>query len=236
MTGQPLAGAVALVAGASGGIGRAVALALARAGAARLLLLGRDHARLARVAVEVSEAGALADAHAMDFEQAVAPDLPDRLHLLVHAAGAYEAAPVADTDVNGADRLWRVNARAPLLLTRAALPALEAAGGDVVFLNSTRGLASGRNAAAYAASKHALRAVADSVRAEVGPRGIRVLSIYLGRTDTPMQRALLAAEGRTAEPDKLLRPEDVAAMLLAAVTLPRNAEVTELSIRPSRPY
>jgi NAD(P)-dependent dehydrogenase (short-subunit alcohol dehydrogenase family) len=134
------------------------------------------------------------------------------------------------------DRQLAVNLRGPLLLTRAALPALTQARGMIVFVNSTQGLAASRGTAAYAASKHALRAVADALRAEVNPLGIRVLSIYPGRTDTPMQRAILAEEGRAPDPDRLLRPEDIAAMIVAAASLPRNAEVTDLTIRPSRPY
>lgn len=233
--GNPLDGAVAMVSGASGGIGGAIALGLARAGVARLVLLGRDPARLARLAVEVAEAGAMADAEMPDLAAGGLPTLPDRLDLLVHAAGVHARAPVEATEAAMADLLWTTNARAPLLLTRAALPALEEAGGMVVFVNSTQGLSAGPGAAAYAASKHGLRAIADSLRIEAGPRGVRVLSVFPGRTDTPMQRALLAQEGRAPDPARLLRPEDIAAMVVAAAALPRSAEVTEIALRPSRP-
>jgi NADP-dependent 3-hydroxy acid dehydrogenase YdfG len=236
MTVGSLSGATVLVAGASGGIGRGVAIAAAQAGAARLILVGRDPGRLAHVAVEVTRAGAIADAESVDLAAGHLPHLPDRLDLLVHALGAHALAPLAGTDAAMADAMWATNARAPLLLTRAATPALEAADGMAVFVNSSQGLAAGRNAAAYAASKHALRAVADSVRAEVGARGVRVLSVYPGRTDTLMQRALLATEGRAPDPARLLRPEDVAAMIIAAASLPKNAEVTDITIRPARPY
>jgi NADP-dependent 3-hydroxy acid dehydrogenase YdfG len=236
MAGGVLHGAVALVAGAGGGIGGATARALAAAGAARLILLGRDAGALARVAAEVREAGAVAEPLLHDLATTRAPVLPDRLDLLVHAAGLHRMAPVARTDPGVIETQFGVNLRGPLLLTRAALPALTAARGMVVFVNSTQGLAAGRGAAAYAASKHALRAVADSLRAEVNPLGIRVLSLYPGRTDTPMQRALLAEEGRAPEEGKLLAPEDVAAMILAAALLPRRAEVTDITLRPARPY
>jgi NADP-dependent 3-hydroxy acid dehydrogenase YdfG len=232
----PLAGATVLVAGASGGIGRAVALAAAEAGAARLLLVGRNGAKLAHLAVEVTQAGAIADAETADLAAGEMPTLPDRLDLLVHAAGVHALAPLGATEAGTADLVWSVNARAPLLLTRAAQPALEAAGGLVVFVNSSQGISAGRHAAAYAASKHALRAIADSVRLELGPRGVRVTSIYPGRTDTPMRRALLAAEGRAPDPDRLLRPQDVAAMIIAAASLPKSAEVTDIALRPLRPH
>jgi NADP-dependent 3-hydroxy acid dehydrogenase YdfG len=231
-----LHGAVALVAGAAGGIGAAVARALAEAGASRLLLLARDAARLSPLATALRAAGAQVEVIAHDLAAPHAPPLPDRLDLLVHAAGAHGLAPVAETDAAMLDAQIAVNLRGPLLLTRAALPALEAAGGMVVFVNSSQGLAAGRNAAAYAAGKHGLRALADSLRAEANPRGIRVLSLYPGRTDTPMQQALLAKEGRAPDPERLLAPEDVAAMLVAAASLPRRAEVTDITLRPSRPY
>ncbi|MGG5808733.1 SDR family NAD(P)-dependent oxidoreductase [Falsiroseomonas sp. CW058] len=236
MAGQGVRGAVALVAGAGGGIGAAIAEALAAAGAARLLLLARDAAKIRPLLDRLAAGGTAAEVLLHDLAQPGAPALPDRLDLLVHAAGAHGLAPVGETDAALLDAQIAVNLRAPLLLTRAALPALEASRGMVVFVNSSQGLAAGRNAAAYAASKHGLRALADSLRAEVNPRGIRVLSIYPGRTDTPMQRALLAREGREPDPARLLAPADVAAMVLAAASLPPNAEVTDITIRPAMPY
>jgi NADP-dependent 3-hydroxy acid dehydrogenase YdfG len=84
----------------------------------------------------------------------------------------------------------------------------------------------------YAASKHALRAVADSLRDEVNPSCIRVQSVYLGRTATPMQAAIHAAEGKPYQPELLIQPEDVASTIIHAVGLPRTAEITEISMRP----
>ncbi len=101
-----------------------------------------------------------------------------------------------------------------------------------MFINSSAGLlAAGAGKAAYAASKHALRAAADALRAEVNPE-VRVLSIYPGRTDTPMQSAILEEERRRAPPGTLLSPEDVAAMVMASLNLDATAEVTEIVMRP----
>jgi NADP-dependent 3-hydroxy acid dehydrogenase YdfG len=106
--------------------------------------------------------------------------------------------------------------------------------GDIVFINSTAVLLPARpEIAHYAASKHALRAIADGVRAAVNPMGVRVLSIYAGRTATPMQEAVFRHEGRAYDADKLLQPRDVAAMLVSALLLPRTAEVTDITIRPA---
>jgi NADP-dependent 3-hydroxy acid dehydrogenase YdfG len=234
--GDALRGKVAVISGAGGGIGAAVARGLARAGAAGLVLLSRDPTGLAGLMAEARAAGAQVEALAHELEESAVPPLPGRVDLLIHAAGVHRRAAVAETESLMLDRQLAVNLRGPLLLTRAALPALTEARGLVVFVNSTQGLAASRGAGAYAASKHGLRALADALRAEVNPLGIRVLSVYPGRTDTAMQRAILAEEGRAPDPERLLRPEDVAAMILAAASLPPNAEVTDLTIRPSRPY
>ena len=86
--------------------------------------------------------------------------------------------------------------------------------------------------AQYAATKHALRALADALREEVNERGVRVLSVFLGRTASRMQQAVHQHEKRPYNPGRLLQPSDVASMVLAALRLPRTAEVTDLHIRP----
>jgi NAD(P)-dependent dehydrogenase (short-subunit alcohol dehydrogenase family) len=232
-------GMTALVTGASSGIGRAIAEALAGQGAG-LLLLGRDAPRLEAAIASCRAAGSpMAEARLADLagpEEVLTAQLPQRLDILVHAAGAHGLAPVEGTTPALLDAQLAVNLRAPLLLTRAALPALRASGqGQVVFVNSTQGLSAGRGAAAYAAAKHGLRALADSLRQEVNADGIRVLSLFPGRTATPMQEALYAREQKPWRPEALMQPEDVAAMALAALLLPRTAEVTEITMRPLRP-
>lgn len=204
----------------------------------RVVLVGRQldslrqTARLAGGAAEIvaadlaTETGIAAVAHAA----------PASLRVLVHSAGIFARGTVAET----AAPEWRmtaaVNVHAPMLLTAACFGALRAARGHVVFINSSAGLQrGGAGTAAYAASKHALRAAVDALRQEVNAHGIRVLSVFPGRTDTPMQKAVLEAEGRSAKPGTLLAPEDVAEMVVAALRLPPRAEVTELAIRPSLP-
>jgi NADP-dependent 3-hydroxy acid dehydrogenase YdfG len=113
------------------------------------------------------------------------------------------------------------------------LPSLVAARGQIVFINSSVGQSVKRpEVAQYAATKHALRAIADSIREEVNPKGVRVLSLYLGRTATPMQEAVAREEGRNYNPESLLQPDDVAEVVVHTLTLPRTAEVTDISIRP----
>jgi NADP-dependent 3-hydroxy acid dehydrogenase YdfG len=154
------------------------------------------------------------------------------MHVLVHAAGAIALGSVADSRLEDFDLQHRVNVRAPYQLTRALLPLILSVQGQVVFINSSAGLAAREQVSQYAATKHALKAVADSLRAEVNPDGIRVLSVYLGRTATRMQSEVHAREGKPYFPERLLQPEDVASVVVNALELPRTAEVTDIHIRP----
>jgi NADP-dependent 3-hydroxy acid dehydrogenase YdfG len=88
------------------------------------------------------------------------------------------------------------------------------------------------NVGQYASTKHALKAVADSLRAEVDAEGVRVLSVYPGRTATPMQASVHEREGMAYIPERLMQPEDVAGVVINALCLPRTAEVTDIHIRP----
>jgi short-subunit dehydrogenase len=112
------------------------------------------------------------------------------------------------------------------------LPLLKMQKGQIVFINSSVGLVSKANLSQYAATKHALRAFADSLREEVNEMGIRVLSVFPGRTATPMQEMIFNWEGKDYPPTRLLQPQDVAAVVIHALSLPRTAEVTDISIRP----
>ena len=86
--------------------------------------------------------------------------------------------------------------------------------------------------AQYDSTKHALKAVADSLRGEINTHGVRVLSVYLGRTASEMQERIYQMEGRPYRPELLLQPGDVASIIVSALSLPSTAEVTDISIRP----
>jgi NADP-dependent 3-hydroxy acid dehydrogenase YdfG len=117
------------------------------------------------------------------------------------------------------------------VLTQALLPGLRRARGQVVFINSSAALRSSATNVLYAATKAGLKAFADGLRAEVNQDGVRVVSVYAGRTATPMQEAVHEREGRQYRPDVLLRPEDIAEVVLGALALPASAEVTDVNIR-----
>jgi NAD(P)-dependent dehydrogenase (short-subunit alcohol dehydrogenase family) len=130
------------------------------------------------------------------------------------------------------DRQFAINVRAAYAVSQGLLPMLKSSQGEIVFLNSSAGLSGRAGSSQYAATKHALRGLADSLREEVNGEGVRVLSVYLGRTATPMQAAVHRSEERAYEPERLIRPEDVASMVVSALRLPRSVEVTDMTLRP----
>jgi NADP-dependent 3-hydroxy acid dehydrogenase YdfG len=235
-----LRGLVALITGASGGIGEAIAIQLARAGS-RLMLAGRNAEKLDLVAERARDLSPKVETFAADLaEDDKVRALADRavaayggVDLLIHSIGLFLGGPFATSPVEDLDRQYRINVHAPYLLTQALLPSLIARQGQVVFVNSSSGFHPARAGwVSYSASKHALRAVADGLRDEVNKNGVRVITVFPGRTATPMQEEVHRYEGRVYDPERFLQPRDVAAAVLNALALPRTAEVTDLHIRP----
>ncbi|HEY9421388.1 MAG TPA: SDR family oxidoreductase [Thermoanaerobaculia bacterium] len=234
-------GMVAVVTGASSGIGEAIAIQLAREGT-RLLLVGRSAEKLDLVAERARDLSPAVEIFVADLaEDDQVQALADRavaafggVDILVHSIGLFLGGPF-ESSVDVLDRQYRINTRVPYLLTQKLLPSLIARQGQVVFINSSAGHHAARSGwVAYSASKHALRAIADGLRDEVNKKGVRVLSVFPGRTATPMQEEVHRYEGRDYDPERFLQPRDVAAAVLNALALPRTAEVTDLQIRPMR--
>ena len=200
---------LALVTGASRGIGAAVARALAADH--DLLLGGRDAGALAALAGELPGATPWPVELTDDAALAAAVRGIERLDVLVHSAGVGLLGPVADTPAGTWRHQFEVNVVAVAELTRLLLPALRAARGRVVLLNSGAGLRARAGWASYAASKFALRAFADALRAEEEGNGVRVTSVHPGRTDTDMQRDVVRQEGGEYRAAAYLRAESVAA-------------------------
>jgi NADP-dependent 3-hydroxy acid dehydrogenase YdfG len=155
-----------------------------------------------------------------------------RLDILVHSNGTHTSGPLDRARLRDFDRLWSTNVRSPFLLTQTLLPALRASSGQIVFVNSSVGLHTRPGVGQFSATQHALRALAETLRAELNPEGIRVLNVFPGRTATDRQRKIFRDEGRAYEPDRLLQPENVADVIVAALALPRTAEVTDIRVRP----
>ena len=224
-----------LLTGAGAGIGAAVARRLAARGDDLVLL-----ARSERRAAELRDAFPGARTLVADLGAPAAlagglrdQGLPDRLDSLQHVAGVVELGTVADLDEDAWRQTIDVNLLAPAALTRLLLPALRAARGHVVFVNSGAGLSAHPLWSAYAASKHGLKALADALRGEEGPHGVRVTTVYPGRTATAMQAKVHEQEGKDYDPGRWIDPESVATAVLTALDLPRDAELTDLTVRPT---
>ena len=230
---------VAIVTGASSGIGRAIALALAAQGACPYIV-GRNTDALREVTEAARRDSPKAQMYRADLLreediQALVSDVErahGKLDILVHCAGSISHGELANTSVSELDTLYRANVRGPYLLTQLALPLLRVGPGQIVFINSSSGLRARARAGQFSATQHAMKAIADSLRDEVNADGIRVLNVFPGRTATPRTERLFRQEGNAYRPDLLMQPGDVATMVIHALSLPRSAEVTEISMRP----
>jgi NAD(P)-dependent dehydrogenase (short-subunit alcohol dehydrogenase family) len=225
---------VVLVAGASGGVGRAIGAELLAEGA-DVILLGRSDARL-RAAISPAD-GEKAEYLEADLTDGTAIERVRRtvarrrdLDALILSSGIYER---SDSPMTFA-RQVAANLLGPYALIQALLPMLLRSQGQIVFINSSQALRAGATVGQYAATMHATKAVADSLREEVNERGVRVMSLYLGRTAGDRQKQIFELEGRPYPPEILIQPSDVARTVVYLLRMPRTAEVTDLMMRPMR--
>ena len=237
-----LEGEVAIVTGGGTGVGAAIGLALGAAKAS-VCLIGRTRSPLEIVASEIRRRGGSACVYpadiANDAEREMLVRTLEREHaradILVQNAAVHHAASVENAALEDLDLHYRTNLRAPYALTQALLPMLKAQRGQIVFINSSSGVSAKPMTSQYDATKHALRAFADSLRGEVNAAGIKVTSVYLGQTASEMQRQIHQTGKMPYQPERMLQPEDVASVVLNCLLLPRTAEVTDIHIRPMIP-
>ncbi|MDF0666266.1 MAG: SDR family NAD(P)-dependent oxidoreductase [Nitrospira sp.] len=230
---------VAVVTGASQGIGRAIALGLA-AQRVRLFLVGRNSTTLHEVAELARKSSPVVVVRVIDLVSdgavtGIARNINQKfggLDVLIHCAGTYSMGDLQTASVDDFDRLYRTNVRMPYLLTQSLLPMLKRRKGQIVFINSSQGLQARARVGQYAASQHALKAIADSLREEVNSDGVRVFSVYPGRTATPRMEAMFTMQEREYKPELLLQPEDIAEVVINTLMMPLTAEVTNITMRP----
>jgi NADP-dependent 3-hydroxy acid dehydrogenase YdfG len=233
----------AVVTGAGSGIGRAIALALA-ARSIPCCLVGRTIGKLQEVAELAGAAGVKCFPVALDLRDPCAGAmLAERLklldqpvELLVHSAGVMSSARIEEATLEQFADLLAVNLVAPFSITKHLLDNICATRGQIIFINSSILQNPCAGTAQYAATKHALKGFADALRQEVNPKGVRVISIYPGRTATPLQAWVSQVEARPYIPENLLQPEDVAETVVNAIALPDTAEVTDIMIRPAKKH
>jgi 3-oxoacyl-[acyl-carrier protein] reductase len=199
-----LSGKTALVTGASRGIGRASALALAAAGARVLVHYGRGATEADGVVAEMGKAGGRGDAVAADLAAADGPHklaklarniVGDRLDIIVANAGVSKAVTIEETTVEDFDRLFAVNVRAPFFLVQQLLPILSE-GSSVIFLSSLAARGVLGTIPAYAATKGAVDTLVKHFASLLGARGIRVNAVAPGGVETDMSSFLKTDAGR----------------------------------------
>jgi NAD(P)-dependent dehydrogenase (short-subunit alcohol dehydrogenase family) len=240
----PLDGQVALVTGASSGLGRATAVAIAQAGAA-VALLARGRQDLEQAAAEVETLGGralvlaadLADAAALTGAVARVVAALGRIDVLVNAAGTDAPGPVAELATGDWDRVLAVNLRAPFVLAKAAFPHMQAAGrGTVVNVSSVAGKRGWANAAAYCASKFGLTGLTQALAAEGRPHGIRACVLYPGAMATSWgvwsPAARQAAQGERPPARRALPPQEVAALVVWLAAAPAELVLNEAIVSP----
>ena len=199
-----LSGKTALVTGASRGIGRASALALAKEGAQVLVHFSSSEQEADAVVTEIRKAGGKADKVGADLRQADGPHtlakrvraiVGDRLDILVANAGVAKSASIEDTKVEDFDNLFAVNVRAPFFLVQQLLPAM-CKGSNVIFTSSLGARAAIGTLPAYSATKGAIETLVKHFAAALGPRGIRVNAVAPGVVETDMSNFTKTEAGR----------------------------------------
>lgn len=234
----------AVITGAGGGIGRALALALAGEGA-NLVCVGRNVEALARAAQEARERtrgqvlAQPADVGEPEDVKALAAAVDrsfGQVDVLVNNAGVGYSGTVLDSDPEEVEEMLRTNVFGTYLVTHHLLPfMIGRGGGDIINLGSVAGLKYSPGFAAYSASKFAVRAFSEALRNEVQGEGIRVLTLHPGMTRTGFFDRFLPGGGSSLpdDADKYLDPAQVARVVLEALCLPPGAAVNEIVVRPT---
>jgi NADP-dependent 3-hydroxy acid dehydrogenase YdfG len=245
MTGQ-LADKVALVTGASSGIGEATALALAAAGAT-VAVAARRADRLEGLVKKIEAAGgkALALAGDMTVEADAIQAVEDtvaklgRIDILINSAGVMQAGGIENADLDEYRRVFDINLFATLYTCKAAVPhMLSQGGGDIVTISSLAGRKGGPQTNAYSASKHAVNSMTDAMRQELGGRNIRVCTLMPGATTTEVGDSISdpnwrkAIQAHVAKEGAVL-PSEVGDTIVFILALPRRVNISEICIRPT---
>jgi 3-oxoacyl-[acyl-carrier protein] reductase len=222
-----LSGKTALVTGASRGIGRASALALAQAGAQVLVHYSSSEKEADAVVAEIRKTGGRAEKVAADLRHADGPHMlakrvraiiGERLDILVANAGISKAASIEDTQIEDFDNLFAVNVRAPFFLVQQLLPAL-CKGSKIIFMSSLSAHTSVGTLSAYAATKGAVDTLVKHFASALGPRGIRVNAVAPGVVDTDMSSFAKTEAGREVilgmqALKRVAEPDDIAPVVV----------------------
>ena len=245
MADAPLEGRVALITGASSGIGEATATALSEAGAT-VALAARRRDRLEALAERLGGTASVHEVDVSDEDAArelveAANDEHGGLHILVNNAGLMLLGSVDGADTSEWRRMIEINLWGLLVCTHAALPLIAASGGgDVVNLSSVAGRRANAGAAVYNMTKFGVHAFSEALRQEALHSGVRVTIVAPGFVDTELQghnrdpMVQQAIERNREQIGDPLGPEDVASAILYAVSRPPHVSLNEVLVRPTR--
>lgn len=233
-----LVGKTAVITGATKGIGKSIALAIIAKGA-NVICCGRNFSILKK------ELGNMVNSqdkiHFCPSDFLKKGDIirlceciinrSTNIDILIHSAGIIRFGPFENSTQEDFDAMWNVNLLAPYLITQRLLPFLQKSKGTIVFVNSTAGLDSWANISQYAATKHALTAMANSLKQELAPSGIKILSVYPGSTDTPMQRQIQEQQGNRYVPDKFMSPDILAEVVLRSICISEDGINSDIIVK-----
>ncbi|MGH6746680.1 SDR family oxidoreductase [Novosphingobium sp.] len=245
MSGQ-LAGKVALVTGASSGIGEAAALCLAEAGAT-VAVCARRAERLSGLVAQIEAAGGKAlaipgDMTLEDDARAAVEKTVEafgRIDILINSAGIMEAGGIENCDTAIYRRVIDINLMGTVYTSTAAVPHMLAQGvGDIITISSLAGRKGGPMTSAYSASKHAVNMMTDGMRQELGGKNIRVTTLMPGATETEVADSISDPQWRTAikahvSKEGAVKPRDIGEALVFILAMPRRTNISEISIRPT---
>lgn len=225
---------VIVITGATSGIGKSLALLLNKKGA-RLILAGRNFNAIKSelpdgnsckfIKVDLNN-----DVDIGDFIQQINASY-FKVDILIHSAGIIHLGSLQNLPVSKLDEQYRINVRAPYLITQELLPLIKIVKGQIVFFNSTAGLQTRELVGQYSASKFALKAIADSLRLEVRELGINVMSVFLGAIATPMQKKIQQDMGREFNPADFMNSEEIAERIVLVLQNGKVAGVTDVTIK-----
>jgi len=234
---SPLSGLNVVVTGASRGIGRAAALALAAEGA-RIALIARSEEPLRQVADEADPKGG--EAVAIPFDLGRLEDIPQladsvvdqlggKVDVLVNNAGAFHESEFATMELADLERTLRVNLSSPFILTRELLPRLKESQGRVINVVSTSAMQGYEHQAAYCASKHGLLGLMRALALEVKNDGVHVHNLCPGGVDTDFIKGTKLGDRLAGQ--TMIAPEDIAQMIVFLMKQPANIDLAEMTIR-----
>lgn len=243
---KPLAGKVALVTGASSGIGEGIALCLAEAGAT-VALAARRVERLAGLVERITAEGgsALAIPGDMTVEEqargAVAETVAKlgRIDILINSAGIMEAGGIENCETAIYRKVIDINLMGTVYTCAAAVPhMLEQGGGDIITISSLAGRKGGAMTSAYSASKHAVNFMTDGMRQELGGRNVRVCTLMPGATESEVGDSISDPNWRAAiqahvSKEGVVKPRDIGEAVVFILSMPRRTNISEISIRPT---